>query len=139
MSKVIGALNHKESKPVIYLAGLLNSNWQDKVIQANDAFNYFDPRQVSSDEADIFTWYDLNAIAHSDGIVAYLGSDNPAGHNMAFECGFAACLRKPIFLIVDHQIFCNYIEMVKASSKVCYYSFESFLEDWRSARPEMFC
>jgi nucleoside 2-deoxyribosyltransferase len=138
MSKVIGANKNRESKPVIYLAGLLDSNWQDKVINSNSSFDYFDPRKAESTDADVFTWYDLNAIARSNGMVAYLGRDNPAGHNMAFECGFAACLRKPIFLIVDNPLFCDYIDMIKASARVCYCRFDLFLQDWGSVQPEMF-
>lgn len=139
MAKVIGANKNEESKHSIYLAGHLNSDWQDKVITANNRFSYVDPRQIDESLGpDVYTWYDLNAIARCCAVVAYLGKDNPAGHNMAFECGFATCLRKPVFLIVDHNEFCGFVDMLKASCRVFYPDFDNFICYWREVTPELF-
>lgn len=138
MAKVIGAKAEEERAPLIYLAGGFRSTWQDRVMDIKPDFRYVDPRTHAIKDEDKYTWWDLNGVAHSNGVIAYLEHSNPGGHNMAFECGFATCLRKPIIFINENDAFYKYVGMIRASARVFYEDFDHFLSDWNKVHFSFF-
>lgn len=80
--------------PKIYLAGGMRSNWQDMVKSVlSEAYAkpvlYLDPRQHGSRDENLYTSWDLAAVEASNILFVYLEKDNPGGHGLALEIGFA--------------------------------------------------
>ena len=49
-----------------------------------------------------YTEWDLQAIRHSDIILAYMELHNPGGYSLALEIGYAKALGKKIVFIEEH-------------------------------------
>lgn len=87
-------MNKLTPTPKIYLAGGMRSNWQDTVKAAlAEAYTkpvlYLDPRQHGSRDENLYTSWDLAAVEASNILFVYLEKDNPDGHGLALEIGFA--------------------------------------------------
>jgi len=88
---------------IVYLAGGMRSGWQDKVIEACPKYvTFLDPRSHGLQEAEHYTEWDLDAIRSCNILFGYLEKDNPAGHNLALEIGYAYALKK-IIIFVDEK------------------------------------
>jgi nucleoside 2-deoxyribosyltransferase len=99
---------------IIYLAGGMHTDWQDRIMSAAPEHEYYDPRSHGlSDPVDYTNW-DLTHIANSSLVVAYLEEDNPGGANTALEVGYAYALGKPIFLVDEKQD--RYFSMMRVLS-----------------------
>lgn len=112
----------------VYIAGGIGTNWQDKVMEAAPDDEYLDPRSHGLTDEKMYTQWDLAAIREADIVFAYLEADNPAGHNMAFELGFAHALGKPILFVNESQKFDRYMGMLKAVSHTYFDSFDDALQ-----------
>jgi len=111
----------------VYLAGGIGSNWQDRVVEAAPDDEYLDPRNHGLTDEKMYTQWDLAAIREADIIFAYLQADNPAGHNMAFELGFAHALGKPILFVNESQKFERFVGMLRAVSQAYFNNFDDAL------------
>lgn len=88
----------------VYLAGGMRSGWQDKVMAAvNDARKaaglgaiiWLDPRSHGCGDDEVaYTSWDLTAVETSNVIFTYMEADNPAGHGLAVEIGYARGLER---------------------------------------------
>jgi hypothetical protein len=87
------------SRPTIYLAGGMRSNWQDRVISELPMFSFFDPRTHGLKDPDAYTHWDLEAVRKSDWVLAFLEETNPGGFSLALEMGFARALSKRMILV----------------------------------------
>lgn len=86
----------------VYLAGGFKSGWQDTVMAACPGPTYLDPRAHGLADPTEYTEWDLRAVKTSDLVFAYLEATNPAGHNLAFEVGYAVAHGTPV-LFVDEK------------------------------------
>lgn len=88
----------------VYLAGGMQQNWREEVKKAVKNIEWLDPttHYLSSELA--YTTWDLNAIAHSDILFAYLEADNASGVGMALEMGYAYALGKKIIFIEQNPL-----------------------------------
>lgn len=76
--------------PVIYLAGGMRSNWQDKVIEAvGHRAICVDPRRHGSKEEREYTAWDLAGVEAAHIVFGYIEKDNPCGAGLAVEFGYA--------------------------------------------------
>ena len=86
----------------IYLAGGMQSGWQDQVMRAveADGHQWLDPRKHGREDPREYTAWDLNAIEHCDWVFAYFEESNPSGFGLTLEIGYAKGLGKRV-------IFCD--------------------------------
>lgn len=113
----------------VYLCGGFHSGWQDRVMEAQPDYEYYDPRNnPASWSTAMYTESDLGAIRESGLMFAYIEASNPGGFNAAFEIGYAVALGIPIILIVE-PVPQRYYSMLVAKSHVAFQNFELAL-DW---------
>jgi nucleoside 2-deoxyribosyltransferase len=87
----------------IYLAGGLNSGWQDEVKKQCHGVQFFDPRLDSPQtHAYKFTQGDVKGLNESDIVFAYYELSNPSGLGLAFEIGYALAQGKQIIYVDEH-------------------------------------
>jgi nucleoside 2-deoxyribosyltransferase len=84
---------------IVYLAGGMRSNWQDRVIHAVSGVEWRDPRSHGLTEEKEYTKWDLYAVQECDVVFAYMDHDNPSGYGMCLEMGYAHALGKKIILV----------------------------------------
>lgn len=82
--------NSKLRVPVVYLAGGMRSNWQDKVKKAFPGIMFLDPRDHGAKEEAAYTAWDLTGVELADIVFGYIEKDNPNGAGLALEFGYAA-------------------------------------------------
>lgn len=105
-------------KEAIYLAGGMKSKWQDKIIEAsgNSWFEVIDPRSHGLKDEKEYTAWDLDGIARSVTVVAYMDSDNPSGYGLSLEVGYAIGLGIPVWYVcedtTDRQRFFGMVRSV---------------------------
>jgi hypothetical protein len=87
-----------------YLAGGLRGGWQDAWILAHPGEDYFDPRTIQHLSMSEITTVEKRELRHCDEVYAYLEADNPSGIGLAFECGYAVALGKPVTLLDEKNI-----------------------------------
>lgn len=85
-------------KLTVYLAGGMESGWQDRVKEACPEFNYIDPRDSNN-----WTAWDVSGVKQADVIFAYLEEDNPSGWRMTLEMGIVVGQGK--FIIFVNEVF----------------------------------
>jgi len=109
-------LNKK--KKTIYLAGGFTSQWQLTAHKMLIGFILKDPSLHNIDDPSHYTQWDLDAIAHSDILLANMESSNPGGYALALEVGYAKALGKEIILVdqIENDIIKKYFEMVRQCS-----------------------
>lgn len=88
-------------KPRVYLAGGLTTGWQDAYIKHHPEHDCFDPRVLNTGFLCMNTIaaVELEAIRNCDEVYAYLEESNPSGIGLAFECGYARAIGKPVSLV----------------------------------------
>jgi len=114
---------------MIYLAGGMKSDWQERVIQGAPQFSYKDPRSHGLSEEKAYTEWDLRAIRDSQLVFAYLDSDNPSGYGMSLEIGYAKALGREIWYVCeDATARQRYFGMVRACSDRVFDSLDAAIE-----------
>lgn len=83
----------------VYLSGGLDGDWQDKVKNGLSNATCFDPREIESNDPEIYTFEELDEIYECDIVFAYLESDNPSGIGLALEIGYAKGYNKYVVLV----------------------------------------
>jgi nucleoside 2-deoxyribosyltransferase len=86
-------------RPRVYLAGGLNSNWQDAVIAACPGMEFENPRDNGTERLEEYGPLDFHRIKRSELVFAYLEADNPSGWGLATEVGYAYGLGKTVILV----------------------------------------
>lgn len=87
-------------KSKVFLSGGFRSNWQLDVIQElSSQFIFFNPREHSLENPDLYATWDIHFIKQCDIFFAYMEESNPSGYGLAFELGLAYSLNKTIVLI----------------------------------------
>jgi nucleoside 2-deoxyribosyltransferase len=86
----------------IYLAGGFRSGWQTIAHEALPEHELLDPSKHNLQHVSEYVLWDLDAIRHSDLVIAYMERSNPGGYSLALEVGFAHALGKKIILVEEH-------------------------------------
>lgn len=120
------------NKTIVYLAGGMQSGWQNVVIdRIRDRCVFFNPQDHMLSNSKEYTTWDLHFVKQSDIIFAYLEKNNPSGFGLTLEIGFAKALNKTIILIDERSKidpkFSNYFKIVRESANVVFEDFESGL------------
>ena len=110
----------------VYLAGGMQSGWQDKVVKSAPGHDYYDPRDHGLIEESQYTFWDLAAIRDSDLIFVYLERGNPSGYGLCVEVGYGKALNKSIIFIDDQQS--KYFGMVRSCADVIFISLDEALK-----------
>ena len=133
-------MEHKS--PKVFLSGRLKSKWQDKVIKEVHSAIFFDPRTHGLKNPRDYTAWDLDHIASSDIVFAYMENDNPSGYGLATEVGYAKALGKTVILVDEksatNQDFRRYFALVRETSDATFNSFDEglaffkkILQEWQ--------
>ena len=83
----------------IYLAGGMQSGWQEKVRAVGPEARYLDPSTHGLQDERQYTTWDLHAIRACDVLFVYFETDNPSGYGLSLEAGYAHALGKTIVLV----------------------------------------
>ena len=84
---------------VIYLAGGMSDDWQDKASSLLPGCICKDPRSWSDPTPAIYTKRDIDALLDSSYMLAYMDSRNPSGFGLSLELGYAAALGRKIVFV----------------------------------------
>lgn len=111
-------MDKRKRVPVVYLAGGMRSNWQDKVIEAVGATALIiDPRRHGSKEEHAYTAWDLTGVDHADIVFGFIEADNPCGAGLALEFGYAHAQGKKLIYVEEPEFpHSRYFGMVRAIS-----------------------
>ncbi|WP_343638994.1 nucleoside 2-deoxyribosyltransferase domain-containing protein [Roseateles sp.] len=116
-------------KTTVYLAGGMKSHWQDRVIAAFPDVDFIDPRSHGLLDEKAYTEWDLNGVARSDLVLAYMDSANPSGFGLNLEVGFAKASGVPIWYVCeDTTQRQRYFGMVRACANRCFDSLDHAIE-----------
>ncbi len=85
--------------PIVYLAGGMNSNWQDDVKAKVKGCIFIDPRDHGLGDENEYTSWDLTGVDIADIIFVYAEIDNPSCIGLAVEVGWAAKSGKTIIYV----------------------------------------
>lgn len=83
----------------VYLAGGFKSGWQANVIEKLHGFQFLDPSKHCLLSVAEYTKWDLDAVAASDIVFAYMEDSNPGGYALGLEIGYARALGKRIVFV----------------------------------------
>ena len=115
-------------KNVIYLAGGMRTNWQERVKESVN-LKFYDPidkepnRLLTLNE---FGTWDLHYIKKCDIMFCYMEKTNPSGIGMAVEMGYAKGLGKTVILCLDEgneTIKDKYLQFMKKASDIVFTDF----------------
>ncbi len=122
----------------VYLAGSLESGWQDLVVDAVPSARYDDPRSNALLSPKAYTTWNLAAIRRCDCIFAYLEATNPSGYGLTLEVGYAKALGKCIILVDEKTIVgspsARYFDIIASCADVHVHSLEdglNFLKQYK--------
>ncbi len=133
-------MNALHPVPKVYLAGGMKSSWQDIAIGriAERHINpvmHLDPRRHGSRDESVYISWDLAGVEAADVVFAHLERDNPGGHGLALEIGFAvgmaragARLKHIILVGKDGHPAARYFGMGRVCSDVVVKSLEEGIE-----------
>lgn len=76
--------------PIVYLAGGMRGDWQDKVKKALPGIMFIDPRDHGLSDECNYTKWDLTGVSICDVVFGYLEAENPSGAGLAVEFGWGA-------------------------------------------------
>lgn len=121
----------------VYLAGGMNSNWQQNIInELKEDFVFFNPIDHQLDKSVEYTNWDIFFLKKCDIVFAFMEKDNPSGFGLTLEIGFANALNKTIILVDEKSKsniqFKNKFQIVRASSSVIFEDFTKGLDYLRS-------
>lgn len=103
---------------IVYLAGGMRSDWQDKVQEAVPSLDYINPQDNGTDFAKEYTLWDNLGVSRCDLLFAYLEKDNPSGIGLAYEIGRAIALGKPVILVDAQRT--KYTAILRAAADITY-------------------
>lgn len=113
-----------------YLAGGFYPDWREEIDKADLGFVGFNPLKGSDQSASYrFVRDDLAAIEDADFLLAYYPGGY-ASHGMAAEMGYAAALKKPIYLIDASPVPDLFLIGL---SRRFFTSISAFIEWWRKS------
>ena len=84
---------------IVYLAGGMRSDWQERVKAAVPNHCYINPAQSGVTAPAQYTLWDMFGIERADLLFVYIEKDNPSGIGAAFEIGYALGLGKRVILV----------------------------------------
>lgn len=84
---------------IIYLAGDMQSGWQDNITNLLPQHEFIDPRTHGLTDPAEYTKWDLDGVSRADVVVVYMHSGNPSGFGLSIEAGYANGLGKKIVFI----------------------------------------
>lgn len=87
--------------PVIYLAGGMKGDWQDRIIMACKGAIFIDPRKSGQPEENDYTAWDLAAVERCDAILGLMEKSNPGGSGLAVEFGWGASIGRHLMLVEE--------------------------------------
>lgn len=84
----------------VYLAGGMRSDWRRHVRDLIPQLRYLEP---SRDLASLneYAALDLHLVKRADVVFGFMERENPAGHGLAVELGFAYALGKTTILVLE--------------------------------------
>lgn len=85
-------------KQKVYLAGGMTGDWQQKVIESCEGFEFYNPCNHGQGDPAAYTAWDLHFVRQCDIVFAYISESNKSGYGAALEIGYAAALGKTIIL-----------------------------------------
>lgn len=115
----------------IYLAGGFRSKWQVHVIsRLSGAYELLDPSTHNIQDPAEYTKWDLDAVRHSDIVLANMEATNLGGYSLALEVGFARALGKRILLVdqIKDASVSRYFEMVRQCSERVFSTLEEAID-----------
>lgn len=123
-------MKFNSKKKVVYLAGGFKSQWQVIAHEVLTDFVLKDPSLHNIDDPVQYTQWDLNAIEHSDILLANMESSNPGGYALSLEVGYAKALGKQVILVdqIENNIQKKYFEMVRQCSDRVFYNLDDALD-----------
>lgn len=121
------------SDKIIYLAGGMKSQWQDRVIAALPYCKFIDPRTHGLADEKAYTEWDLCGIRSSTLVMAYMDSENPSGFGLSLEVGYAKAMQKKIvYVCEDTTPRQRYFGMVRACADEVYASLDAAIDALRA-------
>lgn len=87
--------------PVIYLAGGMKGDWQDRIIENCKGAIFIDPRKSGQPAENEYTAWDLAAVERCDAIIGLMESTNPGGSGLAVEFGWGASIGRHLMLVEE--------------------------------------
>jgi len=87
----------------VYLAGGMESGWQEILKDSTNACIFYDPRDSGLKEPLLYTNWDLKHVKKCDVIFIYIEKDNPSGIGLSVEIGYAKALGKHIILVDEKE------------------------------------
>lgn len=120
-------------KMKIYLAGGMQSGWQDELIdQFDNQFIFFNPAAHNLHNVDEYRTWDLHHVKECDILFGYMEANNPSGYGLALEVGYAKALNKTIILVDEKSsvdpAFSHMFKFVNSSSHVHYSNLQDGLD-----------
>lgn len=101
--------------PVVYLAGGMRSNWQDRVLEAIPGAIYIDPRRHDLKDEASYTAWDIKGVETADIVFGFMERDNPSGAGLATEFGFAYAKGKTLVYVEERDFpHTRYFGMVRS-------------------------
>lgn len=112
----------------VYLAGSLESDWQDLVISTLAKFDFYDPRAHRLQDKKQYTMWDFHYIRQCQILFAYMGKDNPSGYGLSVELGYAKGMGKTIILVDERSLvdekFSEYFAIVREAADIVFDSLQ---------------
>jgi len=91
-------------KNKIYLAGGMESGWQDKIVaELGTDYTFFDPRSHLLDRVDMYTIWDIHYVKNCDILFGYMEATNPSGYGLSLEIGYAKAMGKTVILVDERS------------------------------------
>lgn len=87
--------------PVIYFAGGMKGNWQDRITEACKGAIFIDPRKSGQPAESDYTAWDLAAVERCDAIIGLMEQGNPGGSGLAVEFGWGASIGRHLMLVEE--------------------------------------
>lgn len=101
--------------PVVYLAGGMRSNWQDRVMEAIPGAIYIDPRRHAVQDEASYTAWDIKGVETADIVFGFIERGNPSGAGLATEFGFAYAKGKTLVYVEEKEFpYTRYFGMVRS-------------------------
>lgn len=117
----------------IYLAGGMNSGWQEVIIERfKTDFIFYNPAKHKLLKPSEYTAWDLHYVKNSDIVFAFMEKENPSGFGLTLEVGYAKALNKTIILVDEKsesdKYFEDFFKIVHESSSVVFDNLGDALE-----------
>ena len=88
---------------IVYLAGGMRTDWQDRVKEALPEVVFIDPRDHGFTEEHLYTAWDMLGVNQCNVVFLYIEKDNPSGANAIYEAGKARGQGKCLVFVDEKQ------------------------------------